>query len=578
MIAGFEEGHYDVKMEKESEGLHIFVKKINSSSQPMAVVPTMSIVDPWVERPLLVPYIADTQSTRNMVAASCHRFGRHMDAPRGAANFLEYSKLIIEQKIPRVRADDIRPFIDILEKQGYPGGRKQQLKNVRRETWLLNKELARVKSFIKYELYEKPKIARAINSPSDGSKTILSAIMHCVDKALFSLPYFVKGTNPRDWKFIMKDLFGQEPVCETDFESFEAHHRECYSELVHFWIMHSIRDCGFSNAEKRLISRLVLGTNKCEYKYVTATIKERLMSGALHTSSANSLLNFLIMSYLHLQTLYPNATPTELVEHFSEFKGLFEGDDGITASSRIDQGLINGLGIKLTPKFHNRYNEAKFCGVMCDFDTGLCVKDPRKVLRNLFVLQKKFLDSKSSVHEGLLRARVLSLMYSFNECPMIAPLCQAVCDATASVDLRRAMSETGYWDRPLLEKAVKERVWRQRPEIKDSTRALMYERFGIHPREQLAFEASVRGQCRPFKIDLRGFLSKQDLDHAINFVFEKSMFYPPQIGRTTKVDEIIEARSYGDKKVLKLRGVDKDFAEIGAHVVPTREDLIALYL
>ena len=58
---------------------------------------------------------------------------------------------------------------------------------------------------------------------------------------------------------------------------------------------------------KDLVCYLMGARNECSFKHVHASVDERLMSGALWTSSANGMLNLLLSSYISARTVLPNA-------------------------------------------------------------------------------------------------------------------------------------------------------------------------------------------------------------------------------------------------------------------------------
>lgn len=106
--------------------------------------------------------------------------------------FVKYAKAFIKnawRPEDTVRIEDVVNFRTFLEKySNYPGPRKRALLELRESLNICHtkgkKDVAACKGFIKFECYDEPKAPRAINSPSDESKTILAALCHAVDKNL----------------------------------------------------------------------------------------------------------------------------------------------------------------------------------------------------------------------------------------------------------------------------------------------------------------------------------------------------------------------------------------------------------
>jgi len=497
----------------------------------VGVLAEMRIIDDVYGDTLLVPYIPDPDDAMNQAAAVMHRVGCAMPDidPTEKSRFLAYAKEFIKVKFTPVEQNGVKSFREWIETQkSYSGARKEQFTKLREEMEVLTDKTAENKSFIKWEMYAKPKMPRGINSYDDTSKVLLGPLIQAIDKATFSTKYFVKGSDPRDWPAKLLELFGDNPVQETDFSSFEAHHRDMYSEIVVFWIDHMTSKCGIATQERDLIVKMVQGINKMKFSKLTAEIHQRLMSGALWTSSANGVLNLLILSYLSADSLRPDLTPEQLVANIdSLFTGLVEGDDGICLDRNVKQQKVKKLGLELKFKTSESFADASFCGIVCDPMELKNISDPIKFLRNFFVLPPELAHMKPARRLAMLRAKALSYKYMLNDCPIIGPLCQWVCDNTRDLEAKCAGRELGKFKDELLARAIDGKTWQQNPEITPRMRSIMERKFKISACEQVRIEsafASADGML--IQLNLREYLELNDIDHATSMVTEPEFLCP----------------------------------------------------
>lgn len=481
----------------------------------------MHIEDIDVRRPVAIPYIPDGNHVFNQIVASVHRFGRVMNpiAIEESPLFLDFGKKFIRKVFDPLKQSEIKSFKEWIESTDYCRTRKIQLAKLLLNVVKIDDDTVTSKSFIKFEGYEKPKNARGINSYTDESKAIIGPIQSCVDKKTFKYKAFMKGHPVREWAKILKNTLGDNPVLETDFSSFEAHHHGECAKLVHYWVMHMIRDCGFTNHFKRIVSRMMLGTNVTKFKWITATLAQRLMSGAMWTSSANGVLNLILMVYLNGRSKYPDADTDWLVENVdSYFSGHVEGDDGICACSNIDTSIITRLGLNLEFKMARNYGEAKFCGIICDSSSNRITTDPLKVIRNFFIVPPEYKNAGETKIKSLFRAKALSGKCNFNDCPIIGELYHHVCNLTRSIDPASTKSELlGWRGREQLDLAIKDKLHLKKPVVDDLDRLVVERRFKIPVQVQLLWEHQIRSSGEVIRLALIDFISKRDLDHALDF-------------------------------------------------------------
>lgn len=536
---GYESGHYKVKMNKPDPNMKIIVRKFVSPDRPMGFYCDIRINDLFLNIPTYIPFKAANNSTRNELAATIHRYGCKMDPIDDVVGeeFVAFCRLLIPKYwTDTVHDDDVLGLDDWLKKTNYPGVRKSYFTRLLDGLHTFDERTCEVESFIKDEEYSEPKNARAINSYSDESKVILGPVCHAIDKKTFQKDVFIKGMDIKNLPDRMKQKFGTQPLYNTDFTSMEAHHRGIFAYVIYFWMMHMTRHLTGCRWLRTFLARLVLGLNNIKFKWIRVQILTRLMSGAFWTSSANAVLNFLLISYMSAKCKHPKASVDELVQWvLKDFTGLFEGDDGlfpVYGSKEQYEFYIKKLGLRLSLEYKIDYTRAGFCSLTCSSE-GTIVKDPLKTVQNFFVLPMKYSGAKKSVVYGLLRARALSYLHLFPTAPIVSALCHAVLRDTKSYHARFDLAVQSYFMRGESEKIVGlEKELRVRKDVSLNERILVQEVFKVDVQQQLVIEKAFDSPA-PYKIDLLHLSDINRVKHVANFLtFDPRTWAPPKLEHT----------------------------------------------
>lgn len=559
VMYGYRIGHYNIKLNLPDSSLKVKVRKpVVNRSKPVAYMRELGWRQIGMDRPLLVPFIPDKDDVVGQVAACVHRFGCEMPEPekRRVDHFVKYCKTIITSMKP-IDEVEVKSFDDWLAGCGYSGGRREALRKLRYEMREFREKDMVATAFVKYESYPKPKCHRAILSYSDQTKVLLGPLINKLDKETFSqLKHFVKGTNPKNWPGLLRDTFGNGPVCCTDFTSFEAHHRGVYSYLVYFWMSHMFRNLKQRKPLQRLVKALVLGRNEIRFPAVDCEIDQRLMSGALWTSSSNGLLNFLLTSYMVAVSKYGEREPDELVELNVNFKGFFEGDDGVFEGVEIPDSLIRDLGIKLKMEKHSSFSSAGFCSVFCDENGGDTIKDPVKTLQTFFSLPPEFGVCRRNKVLSYFRAKALSFKYLFSNAPVVGPLMDWVLLRTRSIDPREGAKSLDGWSSKIFDLANKEPcVWRVASHPTPQARVRVEDQFNFPVSMQLMVEGVLaKSESDVVELDLSFLQNEEMVHHAQTFVVPRGKgFEVPEL-RFKFPDHVAKIMETG---VLQGKGENK---------------------
>jgi hypothetical protein len=501
-----------VKANEPAEGLRVKVKR--TITQPRAVgVYDFVLYDKSSGIPLF-PFVPDPGLTENVLLSVMSRVGRKMPESdeQEASSFVSFCRCFNQDKI--VPPVDFGTFEEWLSGTSYGGPRKRALRDLRAKVSKLEEEYRKCQCFGKDEGYLEPKQLRPICSLTDDYKALLGQYVKKCDDTLFKLKYFVKHTNPRDWPELLRSTFKDENVMETDFSSFESHHYGFRAIVVREWLQHSLQNA--PEWVRHFVGVLTGQVNTLRFKDVTCWVDERLMSGALWTSSANGYLNLMLMSYIILKSKYPELSGAALYGKFAEFVGLIEGDDGLTVSTSIDEKLIDKLGLKLKFEHHERYHMASFCGVVCDPDESAIVADPLKVLMNFFRLKHCYARSQKKVRMALYRAKALSYLCNYKNAPIIGPLAYEMCLKTKDFDARAAIDKLEERHAGFARLALSEKAYLDAPKITMKSRIVVERHFGFSVQEQLSIEEAIQSHGEKLVVCLGGCPGRITEDHFRN--------------------------------------------------------------
>lgn len=535
-------GQAHVNINEPDWSLRIVVRKDSDKDCVCGSIGPFGIVQPGSRKPLLSTYVFDPNSARNQIAACVHRMGRLMPPidPTEFDKVKKYFVTLLGEVWPSPSTRVKLSFAEWIETRGYTGGRKKYLSKLYEDvkySWITKKNLY-VESFIKEEGYEEEgKMPRGINSYSDFTKVILGPLFHTIDKDTFAAPYFVKGSNPLKWRDMLEERFGDMEVLSTDFSSFEAHHRAEYSELIYMWYKHMTRRMDNMHEFDQLVSSMMLGRNRITFSSISVEVDQRLMSGALWTSSANSVLNFVLTSYMWMKTKFPNQSPEENARNVrSEFVGLFEGDDGICPNVGISQVLVDDLGLVLKPTPSPTYNAAGFCGICCDRDTGIVIRDPIAFLRKFFCLPRKASRYKRARKLALYKAKALSYSYLFSGCPVVGAVCEYVIRNTRNIDHRPALQDFDAYDREHLVFEAGTNT------VQNSSRVLVEHTYGVSVAEQLRIESHFeRASMFCTELDLSMYALESDKRNVDTYLQEDpTLWKRPDILHDSVIDRYLE--------------------------------------
>jgi hypothetical protein len=226
-----------------------------------------------------------------------------------------------------------------------------------------------------------------------------------------------------------------------------------------------------------LVSEVLTGKNRCEFKDFTASIDATRMSGEMCTSLGNGFSNLMLCLFVCDQVGSCGVD------------ALIEGDDGLTVvegtvPTSADFAKV-GLVIKLD--VHKNLSEASFCGLVFDTSDRNNVTDPLVVLASTPWAPQKYCMARSTKLKTLLRCKALSIAHQYPGCPVLVSYSRYLLRVTRGHDVRHmAINWKNTYEREQLLDAISSAL-PDRP-IGMGSRLLVESKFGLPIEKQLELE------------------------------------------------------------------------------------------
>lgn len=388
----------------------------------------------------------------------------------------------LRENLQPLARDTDTSFETWLSNTNYPKGRRRQLNDLYlrikdNPVILKSDKLVSIKSFVKDEFYPEFKYPRCINARSDEFKVLVGPIFKCIERELFSLPWFIKKIPVDERSQYIVDHVYQPGanIITTDYSQFEAHFTPEIMRTIEFQLYdYMIEFLPDRDWWRRLIEQL-LSRNVCKFKNIKVEIDGVRMSGEMNTSLGNGFSNLMLMLFA-------------AEEHqLQGLKGVVEGDDGLFSfySKTIPtEQWFQRLGWTIKLKHEKNISTASFCGLMFDLDDRDLIYDPFKFIMTYGWLKSKYINAKPSVKLALLKGKMMSVLSQTPNCPIVSALAFSLLKRLKSI--RYNISFMNNYQVEMFKKIDLQKFCE--PVIRTNTRLLFEDVYGITVSDQLELE------------------------------------------------------------------------------------------
>lgn len=420
----------------------------------------------------------------------------HPDPLEGEWDRIEAHTLaFVEKHFTPLPADADDSFLTWLAATNYPEWRKEQLRLCHYAIeWWGDPDYARVKCFIKDEVYAEYKHARSIFSRTDTYKTKVGPIFKLIENEVYKHPAFIKHVPVAQRPAYITEMLGGSTgsYFTSDYTGYESQFREKLMDKCEFVLYRHMTK--FLPNRDRFLKDIecLKKPNTCIWKNITAVLPTCRMSGEMNTSLGNGFSNLMFTDY------------TATKKGCTNIRTVVEGDDGLSTWSGPDltEEDFAELGLTIKMQKHSSLTTASFCGLVFDPSEGFNIRDPRPVLADFGWVDKKYTGSKPIVLKRLLRAKSLSLAHQYPGCPIVMEMARYGLRVTKDLKVTRKIQDHfSFWYRDQLLEAIKDEKNIKFPEPGPNTRHLVSELYDIGYVQQLHIENYFRNKQDLLPID-----------------------------------------------------------------------------
>jgi len=422
--------------------------------------------------------------------------------------FRKFVKVWCKTNIAPLPPDVDVSFESWIEHVPYPLWKKEKLRRTyERIICRKDPKYFKVNSFVKDEPYPEYKHARAINSRSDEFKTLIGPWFKPIEKALFSLPWFIKKVPVDERPEYIMNLVGRNNVVyyATDYSAYETHFdRRMMKDCEFILYKHMVSNVPGRSEFLFYLDKVLAGENVCEFKNFVVKCNATRMSGEMNTSLGNGFSNLMFMLFMCEQNQCEDVV------------GVVEGDDGLFSMRGKPPSVEDfaKLGLIVKAEVHQYLETASFCGLIFDTIDLRNVTDPIDVLMDFGWASGRYSAAGRRTQLELIKAKSLSLMYQYPGCPIISSLARYGLRCTRGIRVGKVLSTMNQWYREQLLEALRHRAKITVP-VGDRTRQLVQDKWGILVRDQIDIERYLDGleQVETLIIPEVQFYSHKDASH-----------------------------------------------------------------
>lgn len=343
-----------------------------------------------------------------------------------------------------------------------------------------------VKIHGKDEHYTKFAEVRGIYARHDVFKVLTGPVFAAIGKKMFKLQYFFKNIkHDQRIEYFLSRMMRPGIGWETDHTSYEASF--LYMQFQIEFAFYKFCVSNFPEAMNIILhaESCIVGKNSCTNKFFCFVMWFRRQSGEMNTSLGNSYYNLVLGAFVAY------LSGTSIQEYLDTV--LVEGDDGAGVTPIVpDAKYYERLGHIVKLEHHDNPCHASFCGMVFDEDSKCVVVSPIEKILEFGWSKHQYFFARDSKHHELIKAKALSVLYSYGACPMIAEVGRKFLELTNSSDAHQVLknSSLNSYERQKWTDIIDHEVCFQ--EIDMKTRILVEQKYLIPIEVQLRFEQYIR--------------------------------------------------------------------------------------
>lgn len=332
--------------------------------------------------------------------------------------FVNYSIKIINEEFQHcvVSPNDDISVETWLKNAPYTKKRKEMLQKIseKRSSPLPGDYI--VKFHVKHEPYLTWKYFRGIYSRSDYFKTVIGPVLALIGDNLFKHKAFIKKipVHLRPQAIIDRFSIPGIKMAANDFTAFESMFRPLQMVIEVYFFFFCTCNLPIGLIFLDMMKKIKMGKNMLSCKLWSAFLTAKRYSGEMDTSSMNGLFNYLLIRFLNMKSGETHTIPP-----------FIEGDDSLNAFfGKLDESILVRLGAKAKLEYFEDVFSASFCGMVFNSDSKQIITNPIKAILTFGYSNQFYLKSNDYKLDCLLRAKSLSMLYTYPGCPVLTKLAE----------------------------------------------------------------------------------------------------------------------------------------------------------
>lgn len=299
----------------------------------------------------------------------------------------------------------------------YTQERKDQLFRESEKKPFCDKKDFAVKQHVKHEPYIQPKQFRGIYSRVDFFKCKVGPFCFWIGKQFFCLKWFIKTLPMGERARFIFDRYNADwiKIASNDFTSFEATFVVLLMKIELFFYEFCLQNRMEKDEIMGLLRRAKTSRSHIFAKWFIFSLVAKRFSGEMDTSLMNSLMNILFVVFLLLKS-------GETIRFIEDFPPTVEGDDSVFAHTLpLDPTILIRLGANAKILHHDNLCDAQFCKIVFDENMDV-ISDPLESMLNFGYTGLYYLNASVRTHHSLIRAKSMSMLYTYPACPILRHL------------------------------------------------------------------------------------------------------------------------------------------------------------
>jgi len=386
----------------------------------------------------LAPRVPNSKSTIGIYLGAVKRYLAKPPLKVRIGDFKRFVRNLLHTCFTPLAYDTDLSYGTFREEGKWPEWRKVQLDAAQAKLpFVSDRQVSRIKSFVKVEAFEEFKYPRIINARCDLAKVKFGPMIHAIEKEVYKDDWFAKHIPVADRPRVIQSRFGRwRNILASDYTSFEslmdAQMMDCCETQLYRYMMKNVPG-GRKLADDYV--RMLTGINKPQSRYTSVKTVATRMSGEMSTSLGNGFTNVCAIVYILWNKMGRPKMAYQGVGFWESFSLLVEGDDALVGYNCEDPTVeeFAEVGLKAKIEKHHSVEDSRFCQLAYSKHDLEPLCNIKRTLAKTFYSLTAPRFARQSRLKPYMRGKGLCLAYEFPGCPIVRSVAKCLLRLTNGV-------------------------------------------------------------------------------------------------------------------------------------------------